>query len=249
MKQLSSKIKPSSTLWQIAHFLYVVLLPIILYICVNRGLVLLGIGFVALSKWRVFAIRPRYWVASLRANAVDLSVGISTAIFMSQTQSALIQLIWAVSYAFWLIVIKTLTSTAGVSIQALIAFVYGLMAIYLAFGGSAMGLLILLTWALCYSVAHHFLSSFEELHIKFIANIFAFFGAALTWILSHWLLFYGIVAQPALLLMIIGVYLSILYALYKYHRLSPMLKTIILLFLTFSVTLIIIFSDWSDKTL
>ena len=249
MKQPSIKIKPSSTLWQIAHLIYVVLLPIILYVCVNRGLVLLGIGFVVLSKWRVFAIRPRYWAASLRANAVDLSVGVSTAIFMSQTQSALIQLVWAASYAFWLIVIKTLSSTVGVSIQALIAFVYGLMAIYLFFGGSPIWVLMVLTWALCYSAAHHFLSSFEELHIKFIANVFAFFGAALTWILSHWLLFYGIVAQPALLLMIIGIYLSILYVLHKYQRLSPMLKTIILLFLTFSVTLIIIFSDWSDKTL
>ena len=249
MKQLSSKVKSSSTLWQFAHILYILLLPVILFICVNRGLLLLGIGFILLSKWRIFSIRPRYWLASLRANAIDIIVGVSTALMMSQSQSSLIQLIWAAGFALWLVAIKTFSSTFGVSLQALIAFCYGLSAIYVAFGGLDIWLLIVLSWLLCYSAVHHFLSSFEENHVKFLSNIFAFFGAALTWILSHWLLYYGNIAQPALILVIIGLYFGIFYALYKYGKLTNILRFIILLFLVLSLSLIIIFSDWSDKTL
>lgn len=249
MKQLNSKISSTSTLWHIAHFFYVILLPVILFVCVNRGLALLAIGFIVLSKWRIFVVRPRYWLASVRANSVDITIGVSTVIFMTQTQSAIVQSAWAAAFAFWLLAIKTLSSTVGVSLQAFLALVYGLTAVYLAFGGAPTAILMLLVWAVCYTTAHHFLTSFEESHVKFLSNIFALFGASLAWILSHWLLFYGFVAQPTLFLIIISLYLGILYAVYKNHRLSPMLRTTILLFMTLSLTLILIFSDWSDKTL
>lgn len=249
MKQLNSKISSTSTLWQIAHFFYVILLPVILFVCVNRGLALVAIGFIVLSKWRIVVVRPRYWLASLRANAVDLIIGLSTVIFMTQTQSAVVQLVWAVAYAFWLLVIKALSSTVGVSIQAFLALIYGLMATYLAFGGSPTATLMLAVWTICYTTAHHFMTSFEESHTKFISNVFALFGASLAWILSHWLLFYGFIAQPTLILVIISLYLGIMYALHKSNRLSPMLRTTILLFMLLSLSLILIFSDWSDKTL
>jgi len=32
-------------------------------------------ALVLLSKWRVFAVRPRYWFANLQANMVDVIVG------------------------------------------------------------------------------------------------------------------------------------------------------------------------------
>lgn len=249
MKQLNSKISSTSTLWHIAHFFYVVLLPMILFVCVNRGLALLAIGIIVLSKWRIFVIRPRYWLASLRANAVDLMIGIATVIFMTQTESAIVQLVWAGAYAFWLLAIKTLSSTFGVSLQAFFALIYGLMATYLAFGSAPIAVLMIAVWTICYTTAHHFMSSFEEPHIKFLSNIFAFFGASLAWILSHWLLFYGFIAQPTLLLVVISLYLGILYALQRGDRLSPTFRTIILLFITLSLSLILIFSDWSDKTL
>ena len=37
---------------------------------------------VVLSKWRVFAVRPRYWWANLRSNMVDFIVSISVVIHM-----------------------------------------------------------------------------------------------------------------------------------------------------------------------
>jgi hypothetical protein len=36
-----------------------------------------AIGLVVLSKWRVFAVRPRFWWANLRSNLVDFIVSIS----------------------------------------------------------------------------------------------------------------------------------------------------------------------------
>lgn len=34
-------------------------------------------GLVLLSKWRIFALRPRFWWANIKTNLVDISVGLS----------------------------------------------------------------------------------------------------------------------------------------------------------------------------
>ena len=36
---------------------------------------------VLLSKWRVVAVRPRYWWVNIKANLVDFTVGISLSLF------------------------------------------------------------------------------------------------------------------------------------------------------------------------
>ncbi len=37
---------------------------------------------VMLSKWRVFAVRPRYWLANIQANLVDFILSISVVVLM-----------------------------------------------------------------------------------------------------------------------------------------------------------------------
>ena len=38
-----------------------------------------ALALVILSKWRVIAVRPRFWWANIQANTVDIIVGISVA--------------------------------------------------------------------------------------------------------------------------------------------------------------------------
>src|SRR5690606_38634247 len=101
------------------------------------NLVPVAVALVLLSKWRVLAVRPRHWMAYVRANAVDITVGISTVIFMSNTNAMAWQLVWAAVYAVWLLLVKPGTSLLGISLQASLAQLFGLMALYLTWGGSS----------------------------------------------------------------------------------------------------------------
>ncbi len=68
----------------------------------------------------MFAVRPRFWAANIRANSVDLMVGLSIVLFMAHSNSLLVQSIWAALYALWLIAIKPGSGVMRVTIQAFI---------------------------------------------------------------------------------------------------------------------------------
>jgi Ca2+/Na+ antiporter len=67
------------------------------------------------------------------------------------------------------------------------------------------------------------------------------------WILGHWLLFIGSVAQVAILLSVIGYGLAGLYYLDETDKLSRVVRRQILLVMFAMVLIIIVFSDWGDK--
>lgn len=249
MRRVTAKLRPVSGFSHLFHLFLTVLLPLLMYVLVRLNLVQLAVILVFLSKWRMFSVRPRYWMALFRANAVDIIVGISTIIFMVNTNSGLLQLIWAVAYAMWLVLIKPSASLLGVSIQALIAFIAGLMAVYLEWGGSSALLIMVMTWLICYSVARHFFTSFDEPHAPFLANTWALFGASLSWLLSHWLLYYQAISQVTLLLVVLGFGLATLYYLDKTDRLSILLRRQIVFVMIAVVIITLVFSDWGDKTI
>lgn len=248
MKRLTNKIKPVGGFSQIAHLLLTVVLPVLVYVLIRLNLVQLAVILILLSKWRIVSVRPRYWLPLLRSNAVDIIVGLSTVIFMINTSSGLLQLIFAVAYALWLVLIKPSSSVFGVSLQAFIALIYGLVATYLEWGGSTAAALVLLTWLVCYSAARHFFSSFDEPKQAFLSNLWAFFGAALSWVLSFWLLYYQAFSQVTLLLVVLGFGLGTLYYLDKADKLSALLRRQIVFVMIAVVIVTIAFSDWSNKT-
>lgn len=249
MKRLTAKVRPTSGFSHLVHLVLTLLLPALVFLSVERGLVQLAILLIILAKWRMFAVRPRHWLANLRANGADIMVGVSTVIFMTQSSSWLWQLIWAVAYAAWLVLLKPSSSLFGVSIQALVALVYGLMATFLAWGESSLLVLSIAAWVSCFVAAQHFFSSFDEPHTKFLAHCWALFGLCLTWVLGHWLLFYGFVAQPTLILTILGFGLATLYYLETTERLSTLVKRQFVFVMLAVIVVIIAFSDWGDKTL
>jgi hypothetical protein len=60
----------------------------------------LAIVLVLLSKWRVLAVRPRFWWTNLQANMVDIIVGVSIVSLMYVPQlSVVVQVVLAVLYA------------------------------------------------------------------------------------------------------------------------------------------------------
>lgn len=247
LQSLKARIKPASGFSHFVHIILMALLPAFIFVLVRLRFNELAVALILLSKWRMLAVKPRHWPANIRANSVDIIVGLSLLIFMLSSGSGLIQLLWAALYGIWLIVIKPRSTTIGVSIQAFIAQFVGLAAVFIYWSDSSTYILMILVWLVCYSACRHFFTSFDEPLTRYLSDVWAYFGAALTWILGHWLLFYGFIAQPTLLLTVISFSLAGVYYLDQTDKLSVLLRRQLIFVMIAVVIILLTFSNWGDK--
>jgi hypothetical protein len=247
MRQVASRLRPTSGFSHFVHLALLALLPALIFVLVRIRFVQVALALVLLSKWRMFAVRPRYWPANVRQNAVDIMVGVSVLVFMMNSGSVGFQLFWAVLYGVWLVAIKPGSSVFMVSIQAVIAQFAALIALFLAWVDAPLVGLVLAGWAICYLSARHFFSSFDEVYGSLYAHMWGYFAAALMWVLGHWLLFYSVLSQPALLLTVIGFGLATLYYLDETDRLSQLLRRQFVFIMVAVVVVVLVFSGWGDK--
>lgn len=248
IRPLLTKVKPANGFANIFHLLLLIILPAVVFILVRLQFELLALIMVVLSKWRMFAVRPRFWAANIRANSVDIIVGLSIVFFMSHSSMALgLQLAWAILYGVWLIFVKPRSSLLFTSIQSGIGQLCGLSALYLAWASGPRLGLVFLTGLVCFLAARHFFDSFNEPYARLLSYLWGYFGAALAWILSHWLLYYQIVAQPTLLLSALGYGLAVLYYLDHHGRLNKGLQRQFVCVMLAIVLVVLTFSDWADK--
>lgn len=247
MRPLIEKLKPASGFPKLVHLILTVLLPLLVFTLVRIQFVQLALAIILLSKWRMFAVRPRFWVANIRANAIDIMVGVSLLLFMTQTQSFIAQFVWMVAYGVWLVWIKPGSTTLMVSAQAMLGFLCGLMALFVGWTNAPLYGLVFMVGVICYLAARHFFDSFDEPYAKLLAYFWGYFGAALLWPLGHWLIFYGAVAQPVLLLLAIGYGLGALYYLDHQGKLTQNLQRQFIFIMSAVVLIVLIFSHWGNK--
>ncbi len=247
MATLVDKIKPVNGFYRLFHFSLQLVLPLLVFILVRLNFVQLAFSLILLSKWRMFAVRPRFWPANIQANAVDIIVGVSLVLFMVNTSSIPLQLIWVLFYVLWLTVIKPATDLVMISFQALLGQFLGLVALYISWSvGSIWGLTVLVG-LICFFAARHFFNGFEEPYDKLLAYFWAYFGAALAWLTGHWLIYYKVISQPALLLSILGYGLALLYYFDHSRKISKFIRWQFLGIFVFMVILIIFFSGWTNR--
>lgn len=249
MRRAVEKIKPASGFSRIIHWTLVAVMPVLALVFVRWSILPLAYGIVILSKWRMFAVRPRHWPAHIRVNAVDIIAGLSFVVFMAQAPSTAWQMIWLIVFEIWLLFIKPKSKIFWTSIQAALAQFSGLTALYLLWGRSSLLILVIVSWAICYLSARHFFSSFDEPLGSMMSHIWGYIAAALTWVLGHWLLYYGFLAQPVLMLSILSYGMASLYYLENNDKLSNLVKREILLIMSAIIIVIILFSSWGDKTI
>lgn len=259
LNKISDRVKPTSGFASLLHVVYRLVLPLIIFILVRLEVgAWLPLLVILLSKWRIFAVRPRFWPANLRANAVDIMVGASVVVFMSQTTSMAVQAAWAVLYALWLVLLKPSSSVLFMSLQAAVGQLCALSALFILAGETIdvnlavfswsvlpIGVLVVGAGLVCYLSARHFFDSFNEPYAKMLAYIWGYFGAALTWVLSHMLIVYprqdGVITQPTLILSAISYSLAAIYFLEHFERLSKLAKRE-LLFIGSAVVFILLVS-------
>ena len=246
--KIAKNIRPKSGFSNIVHIISTLVVPVLLYAFVKWGFAALALLVILLSKWRIFAVRPRHWWPNIRSNAVDIIVGVSALSFVLHSDSDRIKLVWVILYGIWLVALKPKSTSFTISLQAFIGQTVGLVALFIGWGDKPLIVLMISAAAICYTSARHYFTSFDEPHAPLFSHAWGYFGAALTWVLGHWLLFYGVVAQPVLLFTVLGFGLAALYYLQQKDRLSLLLRRQLVFIMIAIIVVILVFSEWGDKT-
>ncbi|AHB42397.1 hypothetical protein RAAC3_TM7C00001G0551 [Candidatus Saccharibacteria bacterium RAAC3_TM7_1] len=156
-------------------------------------------GLVLLSKWRVFAVRLRYWGANIRANMIDAIVGFSVVIFLYAASGDLLtQVSLTALYIVWLLFIKPRSKRSFVALQALIGVYFGVGAVVQLSPSWPSSLVVLLVWLIGYSAARHILSLEHESHINFLSVLWGFILAEIAWLTYHWTIGYQVTSSMQL---------------------------------------------------
>jgi len=247
MRQLLRKIKPAAGFAHLLYLVLLVILPVLVFILIRLNFLGLALAVVLLSKWRMLAVKPRFWASNVRANSIDIMVGVATVLFMNHVTTVGMQAGFAVLYALWLTAIKPRGGLFWISLQAFIGQFYGLMALYLVWpDGPTIGLTFV-TGLICFLAARHFFDNFNEPYARMLSYLWGYFGASLGWLLSHWLLYYRGLAQTTLLLTTLGYGMAVIYYLDHHDRLSRGLRRQFIFIMVAIVLVVLAFSDWGDK--
>ena len=135
-----------------------------------------AILLVVLSKWRVVAVRPRYWWANFLSSLPDLIFGVGIAVISWCCQqlgegyalagtslpisSLAVQIILGAIYAWWLVAIKPKHSETMVGFQALASQIIGLTAVFSVVGGLPLLAVMTLSFVVAFSSARQAIGIF-----------------------------------------------------------------------------------------
>lgn len=208
----------------------------IAYIALNIGLALgvlvavwsldsvwVALVLTLISKWRVLAVRPRFWVANILANMVDIVVGVAHIILLYSADGSLsVQIGLTLLYIVWLLYIKPRSARSFVALQALVATFYGVSALaFTDFSGSVL-LFVVGMWVIGFISARHFIMSYDDSYVTIYSLIWGAVMAELGWLGYQWMFAYSIptmgikLVQMALFATVLGFAASRIYD--NYHK-------------------------------
>ena len=249
VKKYIQSLRPQSGVSHVLYFILTAALPILVLFFVRLDLESIAAIFVLLSKWRMFAMRPRYWLPNLRASSVDIFVGLSIVVFLAGTNLIWVQLLWTAFFLFWVLWLKPRSTQIPVMLQALIAQLLALVAFYQASPDHSIVTGVLAVWLISYLCARHFFGAFEEPYTIQVSAIWGWFAASITWVLEHWVIVYVTIPQVALIITLVGYVLALMYYLKSNNQLRDSAKIQLIGFITILLFIVIAFSDWQDKTI
>lgn len=216
------------------------------------GAVWFAILLVFLSKWRILAVRPRYWWANFRSNMVDLIVSISVVLSLFSINNSGIAddtKIWLMIgltalYVGWLLIIKPRSRRSYVAAQAGVAVFLGMSALFTVSFSWPVSVVVLVAWIIGYAAARHVLSSYDdETHALLLGLVWGLIFAELAWVAYHWTIAYPLPIVTSLMLPQIGIMATLVsFLAYKcydsfYHH-SKIRMTDVLLPLLFTVSVL-----------
>lgn len=185
--------KSRNIISSILHVILNVLLAVVsIAVTVLTGSWVLGIGLVLLSKWRVLAVRPRYWIVNLLSNLTDFIVGASFVLiaYCSGTAWLPIHFVLIAAYIIWLVILKPRSSELAVELQALITVFLGTTATVMLFASSNAIFMTLACFLIGFSASRHVLVQSDENEYGLLTISSGLISAELAWLSNSWLIVY-----------------------------------------------------------
>jgi len=214
----------------VSELIYIVLnislaLGALLLVYLFSDLPVLAYILIFLSKWRVLAVRPRFWWDNFQANLLDLLLGLSVVTMLWQAKSVFIlQVVITILYIIWLIALKPMTSRFSIQAQAAVAQFVAITALYSASYIWPSWTVVMGMWVIGYISARHTLGAFdEEDDVTLLSLLWGLFVAELGWLAYHWSIAYSIVAtdsifkipQIAIIITVISYFATRMYTLHS----------------------------------
>ncbi len=217
----------------------------------------LAIVLVLISKWRIFAVRPRYWWANLRSNMVDLIVSISVVLHLytivttnelSGTSQIVLMSLLTLLYIGWLLFVKPRSKRAYIVAQAGVALFLGTAALFTFSYNWPVSIVVIVMWTIGYSVARHVLSAYdEETHPLFLGLVWGLISAEIAWVAYHWAIAYPLpivtslmIPQAALAITLVSFLAFKAYDSFYHHAKIRMNDVLLPLLFTVSVLLVLL---------
>jgi hypothetical protein len=189
----------------LSEFIYAglsICMAILLMIIIRAtGSLWLALVLVLLGKWRIFAVRPRFWLANIQANLVGTIVSVSYVVLLyvingsgaSNSQILIAQSILVLLDIGWLLFLKSQSKRIYIVTQAAIALFFGITAIYSLAYNWIGSVVVVFVWLVGYATARHVLGSYdEENHTELLSLVWSLFVAELGWIAYSWTIAYRI---------------------------------------------------------
>lgn len=234
---------------ELLHIALNIALAAALFGLVTTGSVALAFVLVFVSKWRILAVRMRYWWANILANIVDLTVSMSTVVLLylagtSESLGLTLQIAVAVAYALWLTVAKPRSSQRWIAIQAGVGLTIGSWAVFAVSYLVPVSVVVLAMYVISYGAARHVLVAREEDQPSLLAMVFGLFIAELSWVVYHWAVAYGIdglgdfkLPQATIIVGLVG---FLVFRLYSFHVEGRSLRTVEAIVPSVFVTLVVL---------
>jgi len=216
--------------------------------------ILPAFGLLLLSKWRVLAVRPRYWFANIQGDLVSLIIGISYIFFLYSVNIAgldiiktlVAQLILTIIYIVWLLLLRPQSKRPYIAAQSGVALFVGITTIYSISHGWPASLVVILVWLVGYAVARHILNNYDdEVHTTLLSLAWGLVLAEIGWLAYHWTIAYNLPILSNILLPQVSIIMLCLgfltYQAYNsYSRYNKVRMTDVILPLIFTICIIIV---------
>lgn len=245
--------KPGFDMGDVLHIgVNAIFVAVIYAMVVYWELAVLAVVLVLLSKWRVLAVQPRFWLPNIKANLVDLIVGISTIVLTYQMKHAWLAVLWMFAYLGWLLFLKPQSQEFWVGAQACWAQFLGVLSIFMVSSLMHQPFLVCtLTWLITWSAARHFFSNYEEPHYRSLSLLWGFLMTQLVWIGLHWVQYYILFeVKIALIAVVVSIISISLGAAYHSHKNGSLNSNVLVensLFTAALLAVILATARWSAR--
>ena len=185
---------------------------------------LLGIILVLISKWRVFAVRARYFALNLKSNLVDLIVGIGVVLlaYYAGPSFLVVDFILMTFYSIWLLFIKPLSSETATLAQSIIAVFIGISAATIMSANLDAIVIVTLSFLIGYAASRHVLIQSNDKDFTLTTLVCGLVFAEVAWLCDSWAIIYTF-GDTGIRIPQLAIILTIFAFVYNYAR-QAMLK-------------------------